>query len=133
LSSCLRAASRYLYERLGDHDFQLLANALLGARFSDYTPLPLRQADGGRDGIRRGTQGTLIYQVKWSVRGQEKKSDAWLESTIKSEEDNLRRLAAEGVRRYVVVTNVPSTGRAEKGTFDDLNKAARPTGCRLRA
>lgn len=113
---------KYLYERLGDHDFQLLVNALLGARFSDYTPLPLRQADGGRDGIRRGAPGTLIYQVKWSVRGQEKEPVAWLESTIKGEEDNLRRLASEGASRYILVTNVPSTGKAEKGTFDSLNK-----------
>ena len=43
---------KFLYERLGDHDFQLLVNALLTERFSDFTPLPLRQSDGGRDGVR---------------------------------------------------------------------------------
>lgn len=50
---------RYLYERLEDHAFQLLANAVLTARFTDIHPLPLlplRQSDGGRrlaaDGAR---------------------------------------------------------------------------------
>lgn len=32
---------RYLYERLEDHAFQLLANAVLTARFTDIHPLPL--------------------------------------------------------------------------------------------
>lgn len=44
---------KYLYERLGGNDFQLLVNALLTERFSDYVPLPLGQSDGGRDGVRR--------------------------------------------------------------------------------
>jgi hypothetical protein len=37
---------KYLFERLGDHNFQLLVNALLTERFTDFVPLPLRQADG---------------------------------------------------------------------------------------
>ncbi|WP_272952299.1 hypothetical protein [Mycolicibacterium smegmatis] len=35
---------RYLYERLGDHDFQQLVNALLAAQFPNFTPMALRQA-----------------------------------------------------------------------------------------
>lgn len=44
---------RYLYERLGDHDFQQLVNALLAAQFPNFTPMALRQADGGIDGQRK--------------------------------------------------------------------------------
>ncbi len=112
---------KYLYERLGDHNFQLLVNALLTARFTDYLPLPLRQADGGRDGVTRGSHRSLVYQVKWSVHGKEKDPVDWLDSAVTGEADNLRRLASEGARRYVLVTNVPSTGRANTGTFDVLN------------
>ncbi|OLF17415.1 NACHT domain-containing protein [Actinophytocola xanthii] len=113
---------KYLYERLGDHDFQLLVNALLTARFTDFVPLPLRQADGGRDGLRRSSGKTLVYQVKWSANGRHRDPVGWLDATVRGEEDNLRRLATEGVKRYVLVTNVPSTGRARTGTFDQLNK-----------
>ena len=113
---------KYLYERLGDHDFQLLVSALLTHRFSDFQPLPLRQSDGGRDGVTRGSSRSLVYQVKWSVNGQHKNPVTWLESTVTGEEDNLRRLAEEGVERYTLVTNIPSTGAPGSGTFDQLNQ-----------
>jgi hypothetical protein len=90
---------KYLYERLGDHNFQLLANALLTSRFTDYIPLPLRQADGGRDGVSRGSNHALIYQVKWSVHGMEKDAVGWLDAAVSGEAENLRRLASEGARR----------------------------------
>lgn len=113
---------KFLYERLGDHDFQLLVNALLTARFTGFVPLPLRQPDGGRDGVlRSASEKTLVYQVKWSVNGKHKDPVGWLEATVLREGDNLRRLATEGVRRYVLVTNVPSTGKARTGTFDRFN------------
>ena len=113
---------KYLYERLGDHDFQLLTNALLTYRFPDFIPLPLRQSDGGRDGVIQGGPDKLIYQVKWSVKGTEKKPVDWLDAVVKSESRNLKRLASEGSRRYVLVTNVPSTGAPGSGTFDRLNE-----------
>lgn len=113
---------KYLYERLGDHDFQQLVGALLAGQFADFVPLPLRQADGGRDGLRQVKPGKLlIYQVKWSTDGTQKKPVDWLDAVVKGEEENLRRLAAEGVRHYTLVTNVPSTGKARTGTFDQLN------------
>jgi hypothetical protein len=113
---------KYLYERLGDHDFQLLINALLTGRFPDFVPLPLRQADGGRDGITRGSDRSLVYQVKWSVSGKEKDPVNWLDRVVKGEAENLKRLAKDGVRRYVLVTNVPSTGKAGTGSFDALDR-----------
>lgn len=126
--------NKYLYERLGDHDFQQLVNALLTQRFNDYQPLPLRQADGGRDGVEIVPGKTLVYQVKWSATGLEKSPVSWLSSIFRTEEQNLRRLASEGVDTYILVTNIASTGRAKTGTFDVLNdvldKFAKSVGLR---
>lgn len=114
---------KYLFERLGDHDFQQLVGALLARQFPDFTPMALRQSDGGRDGVLQVAPGDLlVYQVKWSVRGQEKDPVVWLDAAVRQEQENLKRLAAEGVRRYVLVTNVASTGRAKTGTFDRFNE-----------
>ena len=81
--------------------------------------MPLRQADGGRDGVDPAKR--LVYQVKWSVTGHEKDSVAWLDAEIRSESDKIKRCAEEGTRKYILVTNVPSTGRTKAGTFDRLN------------
>lgn len=114
---------KYLYERLGDHDFQQLVAALLTDKFPGFVPLPLRQADGGRDGIRRTVdRQILVYQVKWSLTGKERDPVGWLDKTVRDETTALRRLAADGVRHYTLVTNVPSTARRGTGTFDRLNK-----------
>lgn len=114
---------RYLYERLGDHDFQQLVSALLANQFPDYIPMALRQADGGRDGLRKvDASKVLIYQVKWSVSGKEKDPVTWLDQVVRNEEASLRRLAGQGVRHYTLVTNVGSTAKEESGTFDRLDK-----------
>lgn len=114
---------RYLYERLGDHEFQQLVSALLANQFPDYIPMALRQADGGRDGLRKvDASKVLIYQVKWSVNGKEKDPVAWLEQVVKKEDASLRRLAGQGVRHYTLVTNVGSTAKEDSGTFDRLDK-----------
>lgn len=111
---------KYLYERLGDHDFQLLVGALLSEKFPGFVPLPLRQADGGRDGLGPADEH-LVYQVKWSVTGSEKDAVNWLDATVRGEASNLKRFAAEGIRKYVIVTNVPSTAKPSTGTFDRLD------------
>jgi hypothetical protein len=111
---------KYLYERLGDHNFQLLVDALLTQRYSDYFPLPLRQSDGGRDGVRRSGKGLLTYQVKWSVNGREKDPVSWLTKAVKGEDANIRARVADGATKYFLVTNVPSTGKPGTGTFDKL-------------
>lgn len=113
---------RYLYERLGDNDFQQLVSALLVTQFPNFIPMALRQADGGRDGLRKLDAGkVLIYQVKWSGSGKDRNPVTWLDEVVRKEEKNLRRLAAEGVRHYVLVTNVASTAKPKSGTFDRLN------------
>jgi hypothetical protein len=117
---------RYLYERLGDHDFQQLVSALLANQFPDYIPMALRQADGGRDGLRKvDVSNVLIYQVKWSVSGKEKDPVSWLDQVVRNEEASLKRLAAQGVRHYTLVTNVGSTAKEDSGTFDRLDKKLR--------
>jgi hypothetical protein len=114
---------RYLYERLGDHDFQQLVSALLANQFPDYLPMALRQTDGGIDGKRNIDPKTLlIYQVKWAASGTDKNPVSWLDAVVKKELDNLRRLAKEGVRNYALVTNVASTAKPRTGTFAQLDK-----------
>jgi hypothetical protein len=122
---------KYLYERLGDHDFQLLISALLMEQFPDFRPLPLRQAEGGRDGIVHAGEQLLIFQVKWSVHAQDRNPVAWLEQAIKSEEVNIKSLIAKGATRYVLATNIPSTGKPGSGTFDKLEARLRAHGKRL--
>ena len=77
---------RYLNERLGDHDFQQLVSALLAHQFPHYIPMALRQADGGRDRLRKDQASrALIYQVKWSLNGKEKDPVSWLDQVVRSE------------------------------------------------
>ena len=111
--------NKYLYERLGDHDFQQLVGALLTLRFPGFVPLPLRQSDGGRDGV--DPRKRIVYQVKWSVTGREKNPLSWLDAEITGEAEKIKRLAAEGTRQYILVTNLPSTSKPGTGTFDRLN------------
>lgn len=110
---------KYLYERLGDHDFQQLVSALLALQFPDYVPLPLRQSDGGRDGIVGPHR--LVFQVKWSARGRERDPVSWLDAEVRGEAEKIKNLAAQGARKYVLVTNVESTGKPKTGTFDRLD------------
>jgi hypothetical protein len=115
------SGQKYLYERLTPHDFQLLVNAVMPHAFPGYRPLPLGQPDGGRDGIAEVGGKTLVVQVKWSSTGRQKDAASWLAGVVRDEEANLRRLASEGVRRYVLVTNVQSTGKPGTGSFDRLD------------
>jgi hypothetical protein len=117
-----RSRYKYLYERLGPEDFQLLVNAVMPDAFPGYRPLPLGQADGGRDGVQSVDGDVVVFQVKWSGAGQEKDPAKWLDEVVRREESNLKRLASEGVRRYVLVTNVGSTGAPKTGTFDRLDR-----------
>src|SRR3546814_8774631 len=64
---------------------------------------------------------SLIYQIKWSVSGSEKKSVSWLTNAIKTEDKNIKALVAEGAKQYVLVTNVASTG-GKRGSFDALDR-----------
>jgi hypothetical protein len=110
---------KYLYERLGDHDFQQLTGTLLSLRFPGFRPLSLRQADGGRDGVDLVRR--MVFQSKWSVKGRERDPVAWLDAEIRGESDKIRRCADEGALQYVLVTNVASTSKPKTGTFDKLN------------
>lgn len=110
---------KYLYERLGDHDFQQLVATLLALQFPDYVPFPLRQADGGRDG--KVTSRNLIFQVKWSASGREKDPVTWLDSEIRQEAAKIKRLAREGAKKYVLVTNVEGTAKPKTGSIDRLD------------
>ena len=112
---------KYLYERLGDHNFQLLVNALLTERFTDFVPLPLRQADGGRDGITRGRIRSLVYQVKWSVNGREERVD-WLDAVVKIESRQSEAAGQGGRAALRAGDQHPQHRESPTGTFDVLNE-----------
>jgi hypothetical protein len=115
-------SGRYLYERLGEKAFQQLCNALLAHEFPDVTCMPVGQRDGGRDAVRKSAAPLVVYQVKWA-------SDAlrdpvsWLNAAIKKEENNIRRLVAEGAESYYLMTSVAGTSDPRHGTIDRLDKA----------
>lgn len=117
-----RSRYKYLYERLGPDDFQLLVNAVMPDAFPGYRPLALGQADGGRDGVQVVGGDVVVFQVKWSGAGHEKDPVKWLDEVVRREESNLKRLAHAGARRYVLVTNVGSTAAPKAGTFDRLDR-----------
>lgn len=111
---------KYLYERLSSGDFQQLVNAVLSNHYQGFRALPLGQADGGRDGIiDEDPDHVIVFQDKWTKR-PEKNPVAWLRAAIDGEADNLKRLGRKGLKKYMLVTNHPSTGKWESGTYDKM-------------
>lgn len=61
--------------------------------------------------------------MKWSANGREKSPVPWLDAAVREEDANIRRLVGAGASKYLLVTNVASTGAAGRGTFDKLNES----------
>ncbi|QXQ11299.1 NACHT domain-containing NTPase [Paeniglutamicibacter sp. Y32M11] len=63
-------------------------------------------ADGGIDAI---TNGSIIYQVKWSSKMQQN-PHTWLKATIEAERTKIQKLVREkGISRYILMTSVAGT------------------------
>lgn len=111
----------YPYEQLDPDSFQQAVQALVVRAFPDSQVFPIGEADGGRDlvnyGRMAGEKGFSVYQVKF-VRDPESKRNflSWLESVLKGESEKMNAL--EGLTRYVLVTNLPGTGKATVGSID---------------
>ena len=65
--------------------------------------------------LHDGSDRSLVYQVKWSVNGKEKDPVVWLDGAVTGEAENIKRLVGKGVKRYMLVTNIPSTGKPGTG------------------
>jgi len=128
----------YDLSRLGDREFEHLAQALavhyLGPNVSVFGAGP----DGGREAVWKGSidghtlgsgqwTGYGVIQAKYKFRDEgHKKNAQWLISTVKAElnewtkPDTKRKPAPE---YYVVVTNVLLTPTAEVGGIDTVDEA----------
>lgn len=109
---------KYLYERLGDKRFQKLCAAVVVSQLQDVEVFPLGQADGGRD-ITAGKRG-IVLQVKFTEKTVRNPVN-WINTTIKNEGGNIRRLVAKGCERYVVMTNIEGSGKADSGDRDKVH------------
>jgi len=117
----------YALEKLGDHRFQAMCQALLLSEFPHLQCFPLGQADGGRDGVSKELRHTgnrhTVMQVKYSRRPDRIRNPAtWLIGTLKEELPKIEKLISQGMDHYVVVTNVPGTGMANAGSIDKLDE-----------
>jgi hypothetical protein len=116
----------YLYENLGEDEFQKLCQVIIATKFDRVTCYPVGQKDGGRD-ITRKSAGGVIYQVKWS-KNSVRDPLTWLETAVKSEADSIEARVNDGATHYVLMTSISGTaafatgpGDRGAGTIDKLD------------
>lgn len=78
--------------------------------------MPVGQADGGRDVVQKG----IVYQVKWTAKPAQNPA-AWVRKAIKSEQENIRRAASNGVARYFFMTSVQGSATPSTGDIDAID------------
>lgn len=112
----------YNYETLDAEPFQKLCQAILSAKFPNVQCLPVGQPDGGRDAVRRNTNGGFIaYQVKFSRDPNAKDEREALVSLIAAEGAKVDRLRARGATEYHFFSNVAGTAHIDNGSIDRAN------------
>lgn len=126
----------YRYDDMGDERFQQMCQALLAVSFPDLQCLPVGQADGGRDAVSnpgRQDEDRLVFQVKWTGHPDRISNPvAWLRAALAGEQEKITRLVDEGLKKYILMTNVASTSTLQRGTFDrfelELDKMSEELG-----
>lgn len=113
----------YPLENLDPNRFQQLCQSLLVKSFPDLQCFPILQADGGRDAVLRsdGEDGknTIVYQVKFTKNAlKDSAPHKTIVSALKKELPKIKNLIRQGVTKYVLMTNVPGTGRLDSGSID---------------
>ncbi|WP_300459898.1 hypothetical protein [Desulfobacula sp.] len=117
----------YLYENLGDEQFQEFCHCLLSNEFENMQAFPVGQPDGGRDSIAyvfdSSKREFIVFQVKY-VRNpkQERDIHKWLVATIEGEITKIKRLIERGAKSYYLITNVKGTAHLDVGAIDKLQK-----------
>src|SRR6266404_4612113 len=118
------AVVTYPYEDLGPERFQELCQALLVQRFPRAQCMPIGMPDGGRDAVisRRG-KDSLVFQVKFRRRTPLAEASfgdylSWLQDAVTSELPSINRLISQGVRHYILISNVPGSSHPQNGTRD---------------
>jgi len=113
------------FEALGAERFQHFCQTLLTYEFRGLQAMPVGQPDGGRDAWMRERDGdVVVFQVKFVERPDYLRDvDGWLRSVLASELPKIERLAARGVRRYRLLTNVPGSAHLGGGSIDRADAA----------
>ncbi|WP_375435035.1 NACHT domain-containing protein [uncultured Hymenobacter sp.] len=125
----------YQLENLGPEEFQHLAQALLIREHPNVQCFPVAQPDGGRDAtsirfvqslakVRHSIDSqeeTIVYQIKF-VRKPLAVTDAhaWLEDILKGEAKKIGKLIPQGVKQFILITNVPGTAHPGSGSIDKV-------------
>ena len=116
----------YNYEALDDKRFQKLCQALIVAQFPDAQCLPVGEPDGGRDAILlhgySDNKNTVVFQVKFSQNPDQKKARTAISNLVQNEQDNVKRLIADGANSYYFITNVKGTASQQRGSIDTVNE-----------
>ncbi len=117
----------YPLENLTPEKFQQFAQALLTKEFPNVQCFPVAQPDGGRDAMQmrfyEGRASFVMFQVKF-VRTPESNHEPhkWLLSIIENEAPKVKKQLREGVKQYVLITNVSGTAHPDSGSIDIANK-----------
>jgi hypothetical protein len=112
----------YNYETLLDERFQMLCQSLLTREYRGVQCLPVGMPDGGQDAYAHGAAGSaknsVVFQVKFT-RNPNKVADPakWLINVIKDEQSKIEELVAQGMERYIIMTNMPGTSHPGVGTI----------------
>jgi hypothetical protein len=117
----------YLFEQLGEDDFQRLCQSLLVQIFPNVQCLPLNQPDGGRDAFvithREGANKEfIVFQVKFSRNPSDIDERDAINKLITSETNKVNNLIKQGAKAYYFLTNVKGTSHFESGSIDKTNK-----------
>ena len=116
----------YYYEALNDQTFQKFVQALLVTVHPETICLPVRQPDGGRDGLLYHAavdrKNFVVFQVKFSINPKDKTERDVIGSLIKSEQNKVNALINKGATHYYFVTNVQGSGHPESASIDKVNK-----------
>jgi hypothetical protein len=117
----------YPLENLGPERFQQLCQALLARDNPTLQCFPVAQPDGGRDAalvlFESDQSKFVVYQVKFSRKPMaETDPHKWLLAIIESEAPKVKALIPKGATSFFLLTNVPGTSHADRGSIDKLNK-----------
>lgn len=116
----------YNYEELGDENFQRLAQSLIVEEYPKAQLLPVGMPDGGRDAFQNSKRddrvvAETVFQVKFTKSPTTRDARDAVEETIRLESAKIELLIAQGLKTYILITNVGGTSHRNSGSIDRAN------------
>ena len=113
----------YPLENLGPHRFQQLCQSLLSKSFPNAQCYPISQPDGGRDAVsiseKISGKEVIFYQVKFTRNAiKERQPHKHLVDALRRELPKYNAQINKKATKYVLLTNVPGTGKEQTGSID---------------